>query len=118
MKKIIKSRKKLYKSMYFLIMAVLVINMSSLGVFFVAEETSATVGGLSITCDNIVIEGGVWTFSGGWEAIDFPGQDNQYNVAIFSPAGNSIDDDSKDTPDTFIITFGPSKYTGGNQEDM
>ncbi len=74
---------------------------------------NAIAGGtLTITCDNVSISGDVYTLNGSWQAIDFPGQSSQYDTAMFSPAGTSADTSSKDSPDTFNITNGPTEFSG------
>lgn len=74
---------------------------------------------LDISCGEVSVSGNTWTLNGTWSAIDFQGQSNQYDVAIFSPSGTSADVSSKDTPDSFIIVNGPDNYAGeGNKDDM
>ena len=47
----------------------------------VAPMAHAAAGDLSISCGNVSINGNVWTISGTWSAIDFPGQDSAYKEA-------------------------------------
>lgn len=89
-----------------------------LGVDYSEGEVPELDSDLSITCDAVDVDGDTWTMSGTWIANDFPGQDNQYDVAIFSPIGIVADSSSKDLPDLFSILTGPSNTTGGPQEDM
>jgi len=76
------------------------------------------IGDLSITCNSVSVSGSTWTMSGTWIANDFPGQDDQYDAAIFSPAATLADSSSKDIPDLFSILTGPTNTVGGPQEDM
>lgn len=60
---------------------------------------------LQITCDAVVQNGNLWTFSGTFNAQSYPGNSNQYDAAVFSPAGTVADSSSKDAPDTFVLTL-------------
>lgn len=67
---------------------------------------------LGITCDNVDISGNTWTISGTWKAYNFPGQSGDYDIKAFSPATVIVDPSSKDAPDTFVTTQGPTNYVG------
>ncbi len=91
----------------------------SLLVTSAAPLTAYAAASLSITCDTVSISGNTWTFSGTWKAIDIAGQSpDSYNTAVFSPLGTAADTDSKDTPDTFIVTHGDINFEGeANKKD-
>ncbi len=78
----------------------------------------ADAGNLAITCDNVSINGNVWTMSGTWHAYDFPGQASDYDAAIFSPSGTIADGSSKDAPDTFAATSSGEFYGNEHNPDM
>ena len=81
---------------------------------------AAAPSDLQITCDTVTRSGNTWTFTGTWHAYDYPGQSTQYDAAVFSPTGTLSDASSKDVPDTYVITQGPSiNFTGAaNKDDM
>ncbi len=97
----------------FVVLSILVTPLSAL------PKDAEAASDLLITCDAVSINGNVWTLSGTWHAYDYPGQSNQYDVGVASPTGTYTDVSSKDVPDAFTTTQGPSKYTGeANKDDM
>lgn len=79
----------------------------------VTPQVAYAAATLSITCDNVTIDGDTWTFSGTWQAIDIAGQPaTQYDAAVFSPTGVQADDSSKDSPDVFNITQSGTDFAG------
>lgn len=81
--------------------------------FIVLSGSAKAASDLSITCNNVTVSDNVWTLSGTWQAIDIGGQPaTQYDSAVFSPSGTSVDNSSKDTPDTFNITQSGGNFAG------
>ena len=85
--------------------ASVVFNMSLLGVFFdFGKEVNASDSHvLTINCGAVVVDGNTWYLSGDWNAQNYVGTSDQYDVAIFSPTEIIKDGNSKDSPDTFVI---------------
>jgi len=101
------------------ILAVLALSFSSFTPAYAAAVDNGGGAVYDITCDNVSVVGDTWTFTGTWEVIDFQGQSTAYDVAMFAPssAASPTDGSSKDSPDTFAITQGPSEFGGNAHND-
>lgn len=70
---------------------------------FAGAANAAAV--LTATCNNVSINGTIWTMTGYWSLSNMGGtQVSAYDLAIYSPSGTLADDSSRDTPDTFAAT--------------